>query len=614
MASITIINLFMLFVTALLILGILSSLVAARFGAPLLLVFLIVGMVVGEEGPGQVAFNDYRLTYLIGTISLAIILFDGGLRTRLESFRGVLIPSVLLSTVGVAVTAGLTGFLAMYVLGLSMLEGLLVGAMVASTDAAAVFFLLRTGGLQLRTRVQSTLEIESATNDPAAIFLTLLLVQLVTTPKLNAGVESLLLLLEQGVMGAAIGLLGGFLLATALNRLDLPSGLHPLFVVCSALALFSIASLLGGSGFLGVYLAGLVLGNRPVRAAPAIISFHDTATWLCQISMFIVLGLLVTPTKLIPYLAQALVIAAFLMLIARPVAVALCLAPFRFTVPEQSFVAWVGLRGAVSIFLAAIPTLAEVPNAEVYFNVVFVVVFASLLIQGWTINSLAKWLNVALPRERKQVNRVEIDIPGQLSQEMVGYPVTASSPVLDDAAVPDWAQPVIVVRNDDILSSVSAGALRPGDFAYFVAPPERAEVLDTLFAPGTVQTQQRQGLQLPVRTDVRVSYLADMYGGTVEEDRRDETVSDFFNRVFDGRPNSGDRVELGDVTLIARSVEENRVTEAGILLTVKPREQAADTSAAGGPSKPVARESRSLLSRIAGGARGLTNWLRGKRH
>lgn len=566
MATIEIIHILTLFAAALIIVGILSSLIAARVGAPLLLVFLVVGMLVGEDGPGQIPFNDYSLTYLIGSIGLAVILFDGGLRTRLAAFRGVLVPAALLSTVGVVITACLTGLLASTLLGLTLLEGLLVGAMVASTDAAAVFFLLRTGGLQLRSRVKATLEIESGTNDPAAIFLTLLFVGLVLARGSNMGLATIVLLLQQGLIGAIAGLAFGYLITLALNHLDLPSGLHPLFVVASAIALFALVALLGGSGFLAVYLAGLVVGNRPIRAAASITAFHDTATWLCQISMFIILGLLVTPSKLVPYLLPALGISVFLMLVARPIAVVLCLAPFRFPLAEQGFIAWVGLRGAVSIFLAAIPTLANVPDSAVYFNVIFVVVFVSLLVQGWTISPLARRLGIALPRLTRPIHRVEIDLPGQLAHEMVGYPVAVDSPVLHDASVPVWARPVFVVRDDRILEPIEAGALSAGDYAYFLAPHERVPFLDRLFAGESAAATTVGVPLLPIRATARLSFLADLYGADIAGEDRETSVADLFERSFGAEAAAGDRLSLGNLILVARAMDGERVTEAAIML------------------------------------------------
>ncbi len=482
MGSIAFSNTILLVGAMLVLIGVFSSLVAQRFGAPLLLVFLVIGMLAGQDGPLGLEFNDYQLTYLVGSLALAVILFDGGLRTRISSFRGALSPAVTLSTLGVVLTASFVGVAAWLLLPLSPIEALLLGAIVASTDAAAVFFLLRTGGMQLRPRVNATLEIESGTNDPVAVFLTLVLAGVLMQPEPTIGWEVLGMLLQQGVIGAVLGIGGGLLGAWLLNRLELASGLHPLFVIAGAVFVFALAAVLGGSGFLAAYLAGLTLGNRQARAIPSIVSFHDTATWLAQIVMFLALGLLVVPSELITFLPKAVGIALVLMLVARPLAVTLCLLPFGFTRRETLFVSWVGLRGAVSIFLAAIPMLSGLDNADLYFNVAFFVVLISLMLQGWTIRPAARQLGMVVPRASAPVRRVEVDLPGQLEYELVGYPIHADSPVLARRRLPPWVRQIMVVRDGTIISPEEAGELRPEDYLYLLAPPARVDRLDQVFA------------------------------------------------------------------------------------------------------------------------------------
>lgn len=562
MDSIAVVNAVVLFGAALLLVGILSSLVASRFGAPLLLVFLLIGMLTGVDGPGGVSFEDYRLTYMVGSIALAIILFDGGLRTRVSHMAGALWPAVSLATAGVVITAGLIGCFAAIVLNLSWLQGLLIGATIASTDAAAVFFLIRASGLQLQRRVGATLEIESSTNDPVAVFLTVLLVGLVTAASGHTAADIISHFLQEAVIGAAAGVAGGFALAFVLNRVDLPSGLHPLFVVTGVVALFALAAVLHGSGFLAVYLAGIVVGNRQVRALPSIIAFHDTVTWLCQIVMFLVLGLLVTPSEMVRTLLPALAIAVGLIFVARPLAVALCLAPFGFSRKEIGFVGWVGLRGAVSIFLAAIPTLAKAPNAGVIFNVAFVVVIVSLIVQGWTLTPLAKRLGLAVRKTVRSVQRVEIDLPGQLAQEMVGYQVTPHCPILFRDSVPKWAKPVFVVRESAILDPRQAGALKPGDYGYFLAAPERVAELDGLFA-STEGARPALG-EFPLRGETALSVLVGMYGLVVPPDEAELTVAGVFAARFENEPTVGDTLDLGAATLIARAVDDGKVVRAGL--------------------------------------------------
>ena len=546
--------------------GILSSLLAFRFGAPLLLVFLAIGMLVGEDGLGGVPFDDYRLAYLIGSGALAIILFDGGLRTRLSALRGAFGPASTLATLGVVVTAALAGAVAVYVLDLAWLEGFLVGAIVASTDAAALFFLLRTGGLQLRRRVGATLEVESGINDPIAVFLTVTLVEILLAGQAGSGWHVAGALAREAVLGTLIALAGGFAMAWLLNRIELSAGLHPLFVVAGALVIFGAAAVLKGSGFLAVYLAGLVLGNRRIRAYASIASFHDAMTWLCQIVMFMVLGLLVTPSRMVPYIVPALIVSAALMLVARPVAVALSLLPFRFRPREIVFISWVGLRGAVSIFLSAIPVLAGLPKAEMYFNVAFFVVLVSLLVQGWTIVPAARRLGVALPRQAMPVHRVELDLPGQLEYEMVGYPVFPGSPVLGRGPLPRWARPALVIREQAILQPAEAGPLRAGDYAYYLAPPERAAALDHLFrhrAEGEPAIQ----FGFPFAGDTPVARLGETYGLDLPEPIRALSLADLFAREFEDSAQDGDRVPLGDsAVLVVLATEDDRVTRAALLL------------------------------------------------
>jgi cell volume regulation protein A len=328
---------------------------------------------------------------------------------------------------------------------------MLVGAVVASTDAAAVFFLLHARGLRLRPRVAATLEVESGSNDPFAVFLTIVLVQFLLIGE-QTWQQVTLELLRETIIGTLIGILGGRAIVLVLNQLGLPQGLHAPFVTTSALVIFGFAAALHGSGFLAVYLAGLVVGNRATRAHNTVIAFLDALTWLAQIAMFVLLGLLVTPERLIDTLVAALAVAVTLMVFARPVAVFLCLLPFRFPWRERTFIAWVGLRGAVGIFLASIPLLVHLPKAEIYFNIAFVVVLTSLLIQGWSIAPAARLLNIAFPRQDHMPRRVELDLPGQLEQELVGYPVAPNSPYLRRGLLPSWARPTLVVRDQKILS------------------------------------------------------------------------------------------------------------------------------------------------------------------
>src|SRR3954465_514658 len=435
MASLDSVSIAILLGAVLVMAGILSSLLALRFGAPLLLVFLLIGMFAGDSGPGQIRFDDVRTTYLVGSVALALILFDGGLKTRFQSIRAVLAPSMVLATVGVLLTALITAPIAKIALDLNWTEALLVGAVVASTDAAAVFLLVHAQGLRLRPRVGATLEAESGTNDPFAVFLTLMLVELISIGESSVA-HVALELAREAVLGAIVGVIGGRLVVLALNKVALPQGLHAPFVCTAALVIFGAAQFAHASGFLAVYLAGIVIGNRATRAHNSVVAFLDAATWLAQIVMFVLLGLLVSPQRLPGSLLPAVGVALVLMLLARPLAVFVCLAPFRFNWREKLFIAWVGLRGAVAIFLASIPLLVGLPSAYLFFDIAFVVVLGSLLVQGWTITFAARRLGLALRRGDFAPQRIELDPPGQLHQALVGYSVAATSPYLRRKLIP----------------------------------------------------------------------------------------------------------------------------------------------------------------------------------
>jgi potassium/hydrogen antiporter len=371
---------------------------SSRMGVPFLLVFLVVGMAGGEDGPGGIDFDDFSLSFLIGNLALAVILLDGGLRTRLLTFRVGLRPALVLASAGVAVTAGATGLFAAWALDIDWRTGLLLGAIVASTDAAAVFSLLKSSGLRLNDRVGATLEIESGVNDPMAIFLTLTLIAVVQTASVPGPGALALEFLRQFGVGAAAGVAGGWAMAATARWWAVGEGLAAILVGAVGVGVFALTNLLGGSGFLAVYLFGLVAGHRASAGHGEMLRAMDGLAWLAQAGLFLLLGLLVTPSELPQLLGAALAISVFLIAVARPLAVFACLAPFRFARAETAYVSWVGLRGAVPIVLALFPLLAGVPDAKLLFNVAFVVVLVSLLIQGTTVAWAARRLRVELPQ------------------------------------------------------------------------------------------------------------------------------------------------------------------------------------------------------------------------
>ena len=474
--------------SALVLLSIFAGVFSARFGAPLLLVFLGLGILAGEEGPGGIVFRDFHAAYLIGSIALAIILFDGGLRTDPGAVRRALWPSLALATIGVIVTAAIVGAAAVLLFSTSWIRGLLIGAIVAPTDAAAVSALLHLRRLELRARVAAILELESGMNDPISVLLAVLLVNLLVAPAPLTGSHIVALLAQEIVGGAAFGIGGGYLLLALVNRLEATSGLYPILALAGGTALFGAAQTAGASGFLAVYLAGLILGSHRHRATQVINQAFDAFAWLSQIVLFLMLGLLVTPSALVPILGPSLVVAAVLMLVARPVAVALCLLPFRYTAPEIAFISWVGLRGAVPIFLAIIPVLAGLPDAAIFFGVAFIVVLISLILQGWTVAAAARMFDLDVP-PLQQASRLDIDLPGRLGDEntVAGYRVEARcravSKAVEALPLPPTASVLVVIRDGVARSAASAPPLAPGDYVLALARPADLALLDRVFGP-----------------------------------------------------------------------------------------------------------------------------------
>jgi len=386
---------FILVAGVLCLLAILAGLLSARVGTPLLLVFIAVGMLAGEDGPGGIQFDDFEAAYLVGSLALAAILFQGGLSTEREMIRQALWPSVALATAGVAISAGIVGVVARWLFGFSWDEALLLGTATAPTDAAAVSVLLRLSRAVVPVRVTAALEVESGLNDPMSVFLTVGLVEVLTAPeRLQAGSAVLLFAKEMGG-GAAIGLASGYALLWLFRRLKTARSVFPVVAVGGALAIFGGGQVLGASGFLAVYLAGIVVGNYEHAAREPVTRFFGALGWLAQITLFLMLGLLVTPHQLPPLMLPALAVAAVLILLARPAAVVACLLPFLWTSREVLFVSWVGLRGAVPIYLTIIPLLSGVGTGQELFNIVFVVVIVSVAVQGWTITPAARLLRLA---------------------------------------------------------------------------------------------------------------------------------------------------------------------------------------------------------------------------
>jgi cell volume regulation protein A len=434
------VNLPLLAAAALVFVSVLTGLLSARIGFSFLLVFLLAGILAGEDGPGGYLFDDFRLSFWVGNLALAVILLDGGLRTAYATFRTGLRPAALLASVGVVLCAGITALAGVWVVGLDWPTAWLLGAIVGSTDAAAVFSLLTRSGVTLNERVAATLEIESGVNDPMAVYLTLALIALLAS---QPGEDASWVVMASGFVqqfgwGALVGVATGFAMAALLRRIasrDVGGGILALLVGAAGLSTFAATGLLGGSGFLAVYLFGLIVANRAAEAVAPTLAAMDGYAWLAQAGMFLLLGLLVTPSTMLHSLGPGLAVAATLIFVARPVAVWLCLLPFRFSPQETWFIAWVGLRGAVPIVLALFPLLAGTPQASLLFNIAFVVVLASLLTQGTTIGWVARKLGVALPdpADERQVRAVFRDFALD--------PTTPLSAVCDFYGLPQPSQP-----------------------------------------------------------------------------------------------------------------------------------------------------------------------------
>lgn len=519
-----------------------------------------------------ISFDNDLTAYFIGSLALAIILFDSGFETKLRSYRTAAAPALVLATLGVVLTAGLVGVAAHYLFGLGWIQSFLLGSIVASTDAAAVFFLLRVGGIRLREKVGATLEIESGANDPMAIFLTMIFVELAIAERATVGslgFEFVAGFAQQMGLGLVFGLAGGFGIAFLLNKLrNLDPGLYPISGLAAALVVYAACALLGGSGFLAAYVAGLIAGNRRVRFAQRLRRFQVGMTWLAQIGMFLTLGLLATPSEFAAIILPATILALVLILVARPLAVLVCLAPFKFRSREKLFIGWVGLRGAVSILLALLPAIGGVDTSNIYFNVVFVMVLASLLIQGWTIQPAAKALNVSLPPEPGLVDRVEVELRGGSELELVGYRIHPESAIAKGERIPRWARPAMIIRAGVTHSFHTIGPLRANDQVYLFASPARLRLLDRIYTNPAESLASPPDVQFQVKGQASLKELSRQYHLGLEDEAAEElSVGEYLYRAFNGEPVEGDRLGFGELDLVVGGMDEaGNVTSVGLAI------------------------------------------------
>ncbi|MDD5513613.1 MAG: potassium/proton antiporter [Candidatus Omnitrophica bacterium] len=466
----------LLWVAVLMLISVMASKFSHRFAIPALLLFLVIGILAGSEGFGGVYFNDAQLAKSIGVIALIFIIFSGGIDTSWKDIRPVLLPGIILSTVGVLVTAVVVGLSAVYILKFSLIEGLLLGSIVSSTDAAAVFSILRSKRISLKTPLKPLLEFESGSNDPMAVFLTVSFISLLTTRKM-----SILSLFPRFILDMGGGVLVGYLMAKLvtffIRRLKLDyDGLYPVLTISLVLLTYSIAVLLKCNGFIAVYLVGLLIARHDFPNKRMIIRFHDGLAWLMQIAMFLTLGLLVYPSHILPVMGVSLLLVIVLMVFARPISVLLCLMPFRITTGKKLMVSWVGLRGAVPIILATFPLLAGIPEAETIFNVVFFVVLTSVLIQGTSIPLVSKLLKVDAPFTRKRNYPLEFEkaegIDADLTEVVVPFDSWVVGKRIVELNTPQKCLIMLISRGDKFIIPAGPTVLEGGDVLLVLANKE----------------------------------------------------------------------------------------------------------------------------------------------
>lgn len=472
--------------SVLLIASIVANKTSFKLGIPTLILFLVVGMLAGSEGIGKIYFDDPHTAQLMGVVALNFILFSGGMDTKWETVKPVIWRSISLSTLGVILTASVVGIFVYLVTDFTLLEGLLLGSIVSATDAAAVFAVLRSRNVGLKGGLRPTLELESGSNDPMSYILTISFVYLLSNG--NASILTLLLhFVQEMTIGAIAGYALGRLMAFVINKIKLDTeGLYPVLVMAMIFFTFSFTDLIGGNGFLAVYLSALVLGNSNFIHKKSLIRFYDGQAWLMQIIMFLTLGLLVFPSRIVPIIGIGLLISAVLIFLARPLAVFLSLSFFKIRTRDKLFISWVGLRGAVPIVFATYPLIAGLAKADMIFNLVFFISVTSVLIQGTTLPLVAKWLKVIVPKNVKQKTILDLELKDTIKSELIELLVPGNSNAIGKPIVklrfPKKAMIVLLSRNGKYSQPGGFTMLEEGDKILVLASSKEVvqEVKDSL--------------------------------------------------------------------------------------------------------------------------------------